>query len=431
MIDTRILLPGVPVKGSRGYLGWSNVVLINVQANAFLCDTGSYGDRALLQEKLRRTLAERTKIKAVILSHFHFDHVQNLDLFPEAKVIMSRREWEYVSTGEYRERGDTFVPAPLFTYLKSIAKNKVVLVDDGEEITPGVSCKMLPGHTPGSLGLWLEEKKTLILGDAVKNGREYIEQNPTYHFDSKENWLKSRKLAEQASRIIPGHDVPYILKKGEIIGYQCAPQINLEYTPFNEGLNTLRIDKETAPPLSLKKRRHPQDMGLLAIDGKNPRIEEGAYVDPRATLVGEVIIENGAGIWPGAVIRGDEAPVIIKEGAMILENAVVEASKGRTVIIGPQTIVSHGAIVHGAQTGSRSVIGIGAIVLDDALVGDDSIIGAGALVSPAKKIKQATLFLGMPAKEVRPLNETDFAQKTREWRMLSDKLARFITARGL
>jgi hypothetical protein len=75
-------------------------------------------------------------------------------------------------------------------------------------------------------------------------------------------------------------------------------------------------------------------MELVEIDNKKPLVHENCYIDPRAILIGEVIVEEGVGIWPGVVVRADDAMVVIKRGAMILENAVIEAAKGRSMVIG-------------------------------------------------------------------------------------------------
>ncbi len=241
-MNVTILLPGVPVRGSRGYLGWSTVAFMDTGGEGILFDTGSYGDRGLLLEKLREVLPQGMEVKTVVLSHFHFDHCQNVDLFPEARVVISRREWDYVSSGEYKDCGDTFVPGPLFDCLQKGA-GSVRLVEDGEEIRPGMVCRLLPGHTPGSMGLDLTADGTLLMGDAVKNGREFVGKDPSYHFASRECWLESWEKVQKASRIIPGHDVPYNLENGKIVGFDPAPPISLFYTPFQPSLDTLLIDK--------------------------------------------------------------------------------------------------------------------------------------------------------------------------------------------
>ncbi len=171
-------------------------------------------------------------------------------------------------------------------------------------------------------------------------------------------------------------------------------------------------------------------MDLVEIDNKKPVVHERAYVDPKATLVGEVIVEEGVGIWPGAVIRADDAMVVIKRGAMVLENVVIEAAKGRSIVIGAKAIISHGAIVHGADIGEKSIVGIGAIVLDNAVVKSNVIIGSGALVSPNKEIPEGKLVLGIPGKIIKDLTPQDLASSAHEWSLLERKLDKYIAIRN-
>ncbi len=112
-------------------------------------------------------------------------------------------------------------------------------------------------------------------------------------------------------------------------------------------------------------------------------------------------IREGANVWNGAVIRGDDDTVVIGARATVLENCVVEAPTGSPVSIGDEAIVSHGAIVHGATVGARALVGIGVIVLDGAEVGEGAIIGSGAVVPPRAVIPPNTLALGIPAKPLR------------------------------
>lgn len=170
-------------------------------------------------------------------------------------------------------------------------------------------------------------------------------------------------------------------------------------------------------------------MDLVKVDGKEPFVHPGAYVDPKATLIGDVVVEEGAGIWPGVVIRGDDARVVIKKGGMVLENAVIEAAKGRSVTIGEKVIVSHGAIVHGADIGTGAIVGIGAIVLDEAVVGDRAVIGSAALVPPKKDIPAGKLVLGIPGKIIKDLTPEDLAESVEEWVMLSKKVGKYIAIR--
>ncbi len=165
-------------------------------------------------------------------------------------------------------------------------------------------------------------------------------------------------------------------------------------------------------------------MDLREIEGKSPLVAASAYVDSRATLIGDVIVEEGVGIWPGVVVRADEARIVLKKGTMVLENAIIEAAKGRPLAIGPGAIISHGAIVHGASIGENSTVGIGAIVLDQAVVHAQVVIGSGALVPPGWEVPSGKLILGIPGKIARDLTAQDRENSLQERLLLEGKVKR-------
>lgn len=162
-------------------------------------------------------------------------------------------------------------------------------------------------------------------------------------------------------------------------------------------------------------------MNRVRVRGREPSVASDAYVDPRATLMGDVRVATGVGIWPGVVIRADEAPVILEKETMVLENAVIEASSGE-VIIGDRSIVSHGAIIHGGRVGEKCLIGIGAIVLDEAVIMDHVIIGSAALVPPGKRMEGGNLVLGVPGRVIRPLTSEEEKNREKEWYLLAEKV---------
>ena len=114
---------------------------------------------------------------------------------------------------------------------------------------------------------------------------------------------------------------------------------------------------------------------------------------------------------------------------MILENTVIEAAKGYSVVIGFRAIISHGAIIHGASIGKGTIVGIGAIVLDQANVSDNVVIGAAALVSPGKESPSEKLVLGIPGKIVRDLSTEDLENNAYEWSLLEKKVEKYSQAR--
>jgi carbonic anhydrase/acetyltransferase-like protein (isoleucine patch superfamily) len=140
---------------------------------------------------------------------------------------------------------------------------------------------------------------------------------------------------------------------------------------------------------------------ISSFQGTAPLIHDAAFVDDSARVIGDVTIGEGVSIWPMAVIRADEAGVVIREGSAILDLCLLESPAGSPVTIGEGSVISHGAIVHGASIASGVLVGAGAIVLDDAVVCEGSIIGAGAVVTPRAVIPPNSLVLGSPARVVR------------------------------
>lgn len=155
-------------------------------------------------------------------------------------------------------------------------------------------------------------------------------------------------------------------------------------------------------------------MSVVEFYGRRPKVDESVFLAPGSWVIGDVTLRDRVNVWTGAIIRGDDDSVVVGERTTVLENCVVEAPTGVPVSIGDDTIVSHGAVVHGASVGSLVLIGIGAIVLDGAEVGDGAIIGSGALIPPRAVIPANQLALGIPAKPVREVRDAERAMVVRE-----------------
>ena len=128
-----------------------------------------------------------------------------------------------------------------------------------------------------------------------------------------------------------------------------------------------------------------------------------AFIAPTATLVGDVIVEEGASVWYGAVVRADYAPVIIRAGANVQENAVIHGPPGLTTDIGPGVTVAHNCVVHGAMLGEECLIANASVVLDGATIGARTLIAAGSVVAAGATIPAGMLAAGAPAVVKRPL----------------------------
>ena len=150
-----------------------------------------------------------------------------------------------------------------------------------------------------------------------------------------------------------------------------------------------------------------QDMALIkSVNGIMPEFGENCYLAENATVVGEVIMGKNCSIWFNAVIRGDVNSITIGDNTNIQDGAVVHCTyqKAKTVI-GSNVSIAHNAIVHGCTIEDNVLIGMGAIVMDDAIVRSGSIIAAGAVVLNGTVVESDSIYAGMPAKKVKAVSE--------------------------
>jgi carbonic anhydrase/acetyltransferase-like protein (isoleucine patch superfamily) len=162
-------------------------------------------------------------------------------------------------------------------------------------------------------------------------------------------------------------------------------------------------------------------MALLNMDhsirshaGISPNLSPSVYIDPAATVIGNVTLGEDASVWPGAVIRGDMHSISIGCRTSIQDNAVLHISHasdfnlgGWPLIIGDDVIVGHGAILHGCKVKSRVLVGNGAIVNDGAVIESEVIIGAGCVVPPGKTLDSGHVYVGSPCKKLRTVTEKE------------------------
>ena len=153
---------------------------------------------------------------------------------------------------------------------------------------------------------------------------------------------------------------------------------------------------------------------------KTPEIDSSALVIESAQVIGDVVIGEESSVWFNAVIRGDVNYIRIGKRSNIQDGCVLHVARNTyPLIIEDEVTVGHNVTLHACTIKSRCLIGMGAIVMDDAEVGEDSIVGAGALVTAHTKIPPGSLVLGSPAKVKRPLTED-------EKRSIRDSAAHYV-----
>jgi carbonic anhydrase/acetyltransferase-like protein (isoleucine patch superfamily) len=135
-----------------------------------------------------------------------------------------------------------------------------------------------------------------------------------------------------------------------------------------------------------------------------PRVSPTAFVAETAVVIGDVEIEEEAGIWYGTVLRGDKGRITVSRKVNIQDNSVVHTTTGRNSFIGEGTTIGHGAVIHGLSIGKYCLIGMGAVILGEAVIGERCIIGAGAVVREGDVIPDRSLVVGVPGKVVKQLS---------------------------
>jgi len=148
-------------------------------------------------------------------------------------------------------------------------------------------------------------------------------------------------------------------------------------------------------------------MVMVEIFGKRPKPSKNCFVHELAFVGGDVEIGELASIWPYAVLRADYERIVVGRESNVQDGAIIHADPKFPTIIADRVAVGHGAIIHGAEIGSNSLIGMGAIVLNGAKIGEWCIIGAGAVVTEGATIPSGSVALGVPAKVVRQVAEED------------------------
>jgi carbonic anhydrase/acetyltransferase-like protein (isoleucine patch superfamily) len=147
-------------------------------------------------------------------------------------------------------------------------------------------------------------------------------------------------------------------------------------------------------------------MFLFEYEGTRPTIADDAFVAATATVIGDVTIESGASVWYGAVLRGDDGPIIVRRNANVQDGSVLHCPPGVTTEIGPGATVAHQCIVHGAVLEEKALVGNGCVILDGARIGAGSMVAAFSVVSPNTEIPPGMLAAGAPAVLKRPIAGT-------------------------
>lgn len=171
-------------------------------------------------------------------------------------------------------------------------------------------------------------------------------------------------------------------------------------------------------------------MPIYTLDAVEPEFEDPAtnWIAPDAVLIGRIRLGRDAGIWFGAVLRGDNEPIEIGAGSNVQEHTVMHTDPGFPLTVGRGCTIGHRAVLHGCTIGDDSLVGMGAIILNGARIGPDSLVGAGALVTEGKEFPDRSLIVGTPAKVIRSLDDDAVARLRKSAGHYVENGRRFLAA---
>ena len=151
-------------------------------------------------------------------------------------------------------------------------------------------------------------------------------------------------------------------------------------------------------------------MAIYALGTIKPELRGAAWVAETAAVIGNALLEDGASVWFGAVLRGDNELITIGRGSNVQDGAVLHTDPGFPLTLAAEVLVGHQAMLHGCSIGDGSLIGIQAVVMNRARIGRHCIVGAGALVTEGKEFPDGSMIMGSPAKAVRALRPEEIAR---------------------
>jgi phenylacetic acid degradation protein len=164
-------------------------------------------------------------------------------------------------------------------------------------------------------------------------------------------------------------------------------------------------------------------MPIYEYEGIRPVVDPTAFVHPTAVLIGDVIVGPGCLVGPGASLRGDIGRLTMRAGSNVQDNCVLHCFPGKDVLVEEEGHVGHGAILHSCTVRRNAMIGMHAVVMDDAVIGEDSFVAAMAFVKAGMSVPPRTLVAGIPATVMRELRDEEIRWK-REGTAIYQHLAR-------
>jgi phenylacetic acid degradation protein len=167
-------------------------------------------------------------------------------------------------------------------------------------------------------------------------------------------------------------------------------------------------------------------MPVYSLDGLVPVVDPTSFVHPMATLIGDVIVGPRCYVGPGAALRGDFGRIVVGAGSNVQDNCVLHTFPAKQVVLEEDSHIGHAAVLHGCIIRRGALVGINAIIMDDADVGEQALVGAGSFIRAGFVVPPRRLAVGAPARIIRELSAEEL-----EWKAVGTRGYQELTRRCL
>jgi phenylacetic acid degradation protein len=169
-------------------------------------------------------------------------------------------------------------------------------------------------------------------------------------------------------------------------------------------------------------------MPCYAIEGVIPVVDPTAYVHPTAVLIGDVIVGPDCYVGPAACLRGDFGRIVLKAGSNVQDTCVIHGFPAHDTVVEENGHIGHGAVLHSCVVRRDALVGMNAVIMDEAEVGEKAIVAACAFVRAGMKIPPRSMVAGVPAKVMRELSDQEIAWKLEGTHTYQDLTRRCLTS---
>ena len=166
-------------------------------------------------------------------------------------------------------------------------------------------------------------------------------------------------------------------------------------------------------------------MTLYRLEDRLPKVHATCFVAPSADVIGRVVMAAHASIWFNAVARGDNEAITIGECSNVQDNTVLHTDPGKPLVIGDRVTVGHSAMLHGCRIGNGCLVGVGSIILNDAVIGESCLVGANTLITEGKEFPPRSMIVGSPGRVIRELDDREIGDIADIAAIYVEKIARY------